>query len=506
MTYEERRYELQQRLDQGKTREERNRMGQFSTPYPLALDIMHYARSIVGDGVSMLEPSVGTGVFYSAFRECFGAEANAVGYEIDPYYLNPTATLWEGCNIELRNEDFLTARPMGERFSLLVANPPYSRHHHLSADTKAMLKRQVVKETAITPSGLSGLYCYFLMLSTKWLADGALSCWLIPSEFMDVNYGSAVKEYLTTRVDLLAIHRFAPDDVQFCDALVSSSIVVFRNQKPSGSDVRFTTGGSINVPKSERHVSRQRLSGCSKWSRLFGSDSPSECRSVLGDYFTVKRGIATGNNNFFIIDQSTIAKYDIPSQFLTPVLPAPRHLDRDEVESDGGGIPAIDNPLYLFNCALGENILRSQYPGVWQYIEEGRRDGVNLGSNCSKREPWYSCEVRKPSPILITYMGRNAESSHLFRFILNDSKAIATNSYLLLYPKPQYSMKLCNQSVRRKVWQALNAIPKDRLISCGRVYGGGLYKLEPRELMNTPIDTLDSLLGREQTLFDLVII
>lgn len=501
MTQEEKRHELQQRLDQGKTKEERNRMGQYSTPYALALDIMRYARSLMGADATLLEPSVGTGVFYSAFSECFGTDAKTVGYEIDPYYFQPTKKLWNGHSLELRNEDFLSANPMGERFTLLVANPPYSRHHHIPADMKSRLRQQVMAETGINISGLSGLYCYFLMLSTKWLADGALSCWLIPSEFMDVNYGSAVKQYLATRVDLLAIHRFAPDDVQFCDALVSSSIVVFRNRKPSDANVRFTTGGSINNPKRVIAVTRPQLASCPKWSRLFEGHAPSDCHSVLGDYFTVKRGIATGNNNFFIIDQSTISKYNIPEQFLTPILPAPRHLDIDEVKSDGKGQPDLDNPQYLFNCTLGEEALRNKYPDVWQYVEAGRRDGVDRGSNCSKRDPWYSCEVRKPSPILITYMGRNAESSHLFRFILNDSEAIATNSYLLLYPKPQYSVKFRNQAVRRKVWQALNGIPKDRLMSCGRVYGGGLYKLEPRELMNTPIDGLDSVLGRELTLF-----
>lgn len=501
MTLEEKRFELQQKLDQGKGKEERNRMGQYSTPYVLARDIMRYARSLVDKNVTLLEPSVGTGVFYSAFRDCFDRDAKAVGYEIDSYYFQPTKELWAGHNIELRNEDFLAAKPSGEHFKLLVANPPYTRHHHISTDMKSRLKQQVMAETGITPSGLSGLYCYFLMLSTKWLADGALSCWLIPSEFMDVNYGKAVKEYLTTRVDLLAIHHYAPDDVQFCDALVSSSIVVFRNRKPSDANVRFTTGGCINNPKNTIAVTRPQLKSCPKWSRLFEGHSQSECHSVLGDYFTVKRGVATGNNNFFIIDHATIAKYNIPEQFLTPILPAPRHLGINEVKSNGKGHPDIDNPLYLFNCTLSEDVLRSKYPDVWQYIEEGRRDGVNRGSNCSKRDPWYSCEVRTPSPILITYMGRNAESSHLFRFILNDSNAIATNSYLLLYPKPQYSMKFRNEAVRRKVWQALNGIPKDLLMSCGRVYGGGLYKLEPRELMNTPIDGLDSVLGRELTLF-----
>ena len=47
---------------------------------------------------------------------------------------------------------------------------------------------------------------------------------------MDVNYGKAVKHYLLSRVTLLHIHRFDPNDVQFADALVSSAVVWFRNK------------------------------------------------------------------------------------------------------------------------------------------------------------------------------------------------------------------------------------------------------------------------------------
>ena len=63
------------------------------------------------------------------------------------------------------------------------------------------------------------------------LQTNGLAAWLIPSEFMDVNYGDEVKRYLTERVCLLQIHRFCPSDVQFDDALVSSAIVVFEKRQ-----------------------------------------------------------------------------------------------------------------------------------------------------------------------------------------------------------------------------------------------------------------------------------
>ena len=59
-----RRKALQDSLDAGKTQKERNILGQFSTPFPLASDMMLYLRRLMGrDDISLIEPSIGTGVF-----------------------------------------------------------------------------------------------------------------------------------------------------------------------------------------------------------------------------------------------------------------------------------------------------------------------------------------------------------------------------------------------------------------------------------------------------------
>ncbi len=502
MNREERRAVIQTALDKGRSVKERNLLGQFATPFPLASDIMKYVRSLIGTPlVSFLEPAVGTGVFYSAFREIFDTQNRAVGYEIDPYYAKPASQLWEGTHLEIRNADFLSDIPGEEKFSLIVANPPYSRHHHIASERKLQLQNQVKAFAGVRISGLTGLYGYFLILSTRWLKPDGISCWLIPSEFMDVNYGKAIKEFLLSKVDLVSIHRFDPDDLQFGEALVTSSVVVFKNKPVSCGKIRFTSGGSILSPQNERYVTRQELFQTLKWSVLFKeSEARHGQQPVIGDYFSIKRGIATGNNNFFIIPTSTVQKYGIPSSFLTPILPAPRFLATDEVQ-DANGVSRLSEKLYLFHSNLHETEIKETYPNVWAYIKQGIENGVNESYNCRNRTPWYSCEAREPSPILLTYMGRSDNKERLFRFILNHTEAVATNSYLLLYPKAEFKYKLQDSTILRDVWNVLNNIPKEDLKKCGRVYGGGLYKIEPKELLNVPVSPLERLLGRERTLF-----
>ena len=212
-------------------------MGQFATPSTLAHGILAHAerRCRGAEKIRFLDPAIGTGAFYSALRNVFPASrvAAARGYEVDAHYGGPAAELWKGSGLDLRVEDFTLASPptKAAAFDLVICNPPYVRHHHLRNDEKGRLRSRAKEASGMDISGLAGLYCYFLALTHGWMAPGALAGWLIPSEFMDVNYGAAVKRYLLDSVTLMHIHRFDPSDVQFGDALVSSAVVWFRNER-----------------------------------------------------------------------------------------------------------------------------------------------------------------------------------------------------------------------------------------------------------------------------------
>ncbi len=235
---EAQRLALQQTQDQGRTQAERNRLGQFATPGRLAGELLRYARQALGSGpLRFLDPAIGTGAFYSALlREWPAASiAAATGFEIDPHYARPCNALWQGTPLQLRAEDFTAAEPPAaeaQRFDLVIRNPPYVRHHHLGRSAKARLRMRSMQATGLQLSGQAGLSVHFLLQAHAWMRRGALAGWLIPSEFIDVNYGRELKAYLLRQVTLLRIHRFDPREPQFDDALVSSSVLWFRNQRP----------------------------------------------------------------------------------------------------------------------------------------------------------------------------------------------------------------------------------------------------------------------------------
>jgi methylase of polypeptide subunit release factors len=492
----ERRHE-QSRLDLFMGPAERNRTGQFATPPALAAEVAEYVGRLWKgrrEKVRFLEPCVGTGAFYAALRHHFPAERieTALGFEIDDGHAEVARSLWRKEGLRVRRGDFTLQEPPGRRFNLLITNPPYVRHHHLDRADKERLREAVQGQLGIRVSGLAGLYCYFLLLGHRWVEEGGLSVWLVPSEFMDVNYGSAVKQYLLERVTLVHIHRYCPSDVQFDEALVSSAVVVFeRRAPPAGHAVRFSFGGSLLQPAQEATVPLRALRAKEKWTR-YAVASTGGAKTVgytLGDWFTIKRGLATGDNDFFILRRSEAQALGIPAAFLRPILPAPRLLPETVIESDADGYPRLEPQLALIDCDLPEGEIRRRFPDFWRYLASGRSRNVHSGYLASRRSPWYSQESRPASPFLCTYMGRASNGRRPFRFIWNKTQATAHNVYLMLYPKRALQQALAGDpSLHAEVFAALRRIDTNRFVGEGRVYGGGLYKMEPKELAQVPAE------------------
>lgn len=201
---EQDRVALQVSLDRQRLSNVRNSFGQFSTPTALAMDIVSLTLSNCDakDGMTFIEPGLGTGAFTSALLHSGMGSGirKIIGYELDKAYCAAAKKFWSAkAEIDIRNADFTRAAPSHDDLADMIIS-------------------------GIWLSGLSGLYCYFIALCHQWLKPGGIACWLIPSEFMDVNYGQMLKEYLLKKVTLLRVHRFNPEEVQFGDALVRSPV------------------------------------------------------------------------------------------------------------------------------------------------------------------------------------------------------------------------------------------------------------------------------------------
>lgn len=180
---------------------------------------------------------------------------------------------------------------------------------------------------------------------------------------------------------------------------------------------------------------------------------------------------------------------------MKPILPGPRYLTADIIEALPNGAPDVSPRLYLIDCNEPEVRIKTNWPRFYEYLLKGREQKIDASYLTSRRTPWYSQEQRPPAPFLCTYMGRSRKGKQPFRFIWNRSNATAHNVYLMLYPK-----LLLREALNRRpelgqaLFEALERISPAQLLSEGRVYGGGLHKVEPKELAQIPAPpVLDSI-------------
>jgi hypothetical protein len=271
-----------------------------------------------------------------------------------------------------------------------------------------------------------------MLLAHEWMRPGAIGVWLMPAEFLDVNYGVALKQYLTQHVCLLRMHCFDVEDTQFDDALVSSIVLIVRYAPPTGTmATQLTCGGSLVHPRASQDVPQQLLAGrrLEKWGRHFRSVSGGQLVQLantitasvtIGDLFQVHRGLQTGCNTFFILTEAEALRRQLPTSMLTPLMPQPRHWRPTVHEANTTGMPPSHKRRVLFASPLSRAELATGHKTALAYIEEGEYQGWHVNRDCAKRAPiWYRLPVQEPAHFLVNIMGRatcnETEPFSLFR-------------------------------------------------------------------------------------------
>jgi len=143
--------------------------------------------------------------------------------------------------------------------------------------------------------------------------------------------------------------------------------------------------------------------------------------------------------------------------------------------------------LYIYYILLSHNLLKEGGIATWLIPSEF------LYTNYGKAFQ----EKRDPPLYLSTYMGRSrADNTSPIRFFLNNSNGIVTNVFICLYPRlPLLRLLKEDPARKQELLHALNSISQESIERAGRSYGGGLQKIEPKELRSVRLDTPPSWLS-----------
>lgn len=447
--------------------EHRKRFAQFFTPEVIA-DFM--ARWVL-DGrkkMDVLEPAFGLGAFSrSLFKQ--NPKVRVVGYEADATIYNYAAenVAQAGSDVLLYNEDYLRAS-WEDKYDGIICNPPYLKFHDYD---NASLVPLVNEQLGIRLNGFTNLYTLFLLKSISQLRDGGRMAYIVPSEFLNSDYGVEVKRALL-RSGVLR-HVVVVDFTQcaFDDALTTACILLC-HKDGSLSEVRFShvsDVGQLQASLADYSAwAADQLKPETKWKQYYEGARSADYRHLVpfSTFAKVSRGIATGANDYFTFRESKKELYGIPERCLMRCVCHSTDVHGlFFTDDDFQRLSHSDKAVYLFNgCADVED------EHVRGYISLGEETGADKRYLTASRKPWYAIENRKPSPIWVSVFNRKG-----LRFVRNIAGVSNLTTFHCVYDAGVVDIDVL-------FGYLVTNVAKEIFMDNSRQYGNGLVKFEPNDL------------------------
>ncbi|MBB5082621.1 Eco57I restriction-modification methylase domain-containing protein [Nonomuraea endophytica] len=466
----------------------RRKLGTFFTP----ADIMAYIETLIRhhhvQAKAIADPGAGVGAFSEVALKIWPeARVNAVDINLVTLGLLAASARPEihGLSARLRlwRTDFLGwladewVRMEGPR--LIFGNPPYTRHQLLTKQEKTDASNAAGQ---LSPSGRSGLSTYFLAASLSSLRDEDSLCLLLPVNWLEADYARSVRTYLWNEAErLVEIHLFPDSEIVFPGAQVSAMLLFVGPRAGREQALRIWEAKRVSgVFKAEPSIEIFRAGG--EPATLMPSSLTPPVDPINGttehialkDIASVRRGVATGNNKFFLLTDEQIN--ELPTWTYAPAIARIREIQSDDFSAE----------LHRELRDKGERswILRVSStdranPAVNRLLTAGEAAGVPEAYLCKTRSVWYELEQIPTPHIIVSPM-----SKERFRVMLNSIGATPTNT---LYGLRLLELFDSEENRRALVRWLRGHDGQAALTAIARRHGDGLLKLEPKALLTIRI-------------------
>lgn len=454
--------------------------GGFYTPPPLVNACLDRIRERLPDGeLRLLEPSAGDGAFVRALgrpewhRRVVGITA------IEPLEIEAEKCRRALADARLPGEVAATsaiswAAEFRGTFDAAIGNPPFVRYQFISAGDRAAILDLGAK-LGVGFAGVSNLWIPVLLAALGRLRPGGAFAFVIPTECLTGCSASAVRQWLIDECEEISLDLFAAGS--FPEVLQEVLILSGRRatQKMQGAlPLRVverlregTRTWSYNVP------------GAATWTRYLLDpihlEALEEAQSLplarrLGELVAFEVSIVTGANNFFSVDDATLAEFKL-EPWGRPLLPRTRHapglvyteIDRGAARSAGATVWLLD-----FSADKPDPL---RHAGPRRYLARGEEAELHRRYKCRIREPWYRIPGIVRGELLLS------KRSHLWpRAIVNEAESFTTDT---IYRGRMLTGERSGRDVAAAFHNSLTLLTAELE---GRSFGGGVLELVPSEI------------------------
>lgn len=372
-------------------------------------------------------------------------------------------------------------------FDVVIANPPYVRQESIKE------QKAYFKEHYRVYQGTADLYVYFVERGVNLLAAGGEFAYILPNKWMRANYGKPLRAWLK--------ERRIEEIIDFGDLPVFESATTYPCILRIGAGSPRERFDAVQVEtleypdlteyvKAHSYPVNQTYLDDEGWSlademtqalleKIKGAGVP------LGTYVGGKiyRGILTGLNEAFVIDEATrerlIAEDPRSAEVIKPFL-AGRDVKRYQ---------PLELSKYLIFTRRGINI--DSYPAIGRYLKQYKEKLIPRPRDWPSDKPWlgrkagsyqwyevqdsidYYLEFEKPKIIVPAIVQRGSYTYDERAFYSNDKTSIipCTDIYLL---------GILNSKVADFIVHLISSTKQ-----------GGYYEYKPMYVSQIPIRTID---------------
>lgn len=446
----------------------RKKFAQFFTPPAIARFMLGWL--VEGNKRNILEPAFGLGVFSDILLD-IDYDVNITAYEVDSTIFRFSSEYFFGNKrLKIIQKSYLDTEN-SQKYDGIICNPPYLKFHDYD-NLNEIQKIERIFNTKLNK--MTNLYSLFLLKSISELSPGGRLAYIVPSEFLNSNYGQQIKKILVESGMLR--HIFVLDStVSFFDDATTTATILFLENSSSLDNVSFYNLQSLKELQNDYkslvpcgQYSNNELDYQRKWKSYYQSQNEDKYKNLVSfnKFAKVKRGIATGANDYFVFNSSKAQQYGIAKEFLLPVLTKSALATSSFfTKKDFNELVNDDRGAFLLNA---NQVTQSN--SVKNYLQKGIEEGIHHRHLTSKRKPWYGLERREVAPILVSVFNRGG-----LKFVRNDAGVLNLTSFHCIY---------VNANIDHDVVFAylLTDTAKEIFLDSSREYGNGLKKFEPNDL------------------------
>lgn len=464
----------------------RKKYAQFFTPEPIAHFMAQWVMSGNNGHTTILEPAFGLGAFSRAIHR-INSDAAITGYDIDEtiYHYAQENFSTSNCHLHLKNEDYLETS-WKELYDGIICNPPYLKFHDYDNGKYIPV---VNKKLHTKLNGFTNIYTLFLLKSISQMKDGGRLAYIIPSEFLNADYGVEVKRALLASGTLRHIIIVDYTQCAFDNALTTACILFC--QKGNASDlIRFSKIDDMENLHSAlteyKTIQTTLLNPEVKWKNFYEEQQAYKYHDLVpfSTFAKVSRGIATGANNYFTFNMGKKDKYNLDDNCFKPCISHSADVQSPIfTRSDFNNLADAGKNVFLFNGCADE-----ASPHVKNYIRLGEENGINKRYLTASRSPWYILERREPSPIWVSVFNREG-----LRFVRNEAQVYNLTTFHCVYNISEIDTNVLFAYL-------ITDMAKEIFLDNSRQYGNGLVKFEPNDLNKGKVVDF-RLLSEEERLF-----